>query len=590
MTFTVMSTKIETSEKNQKNITGNINEDSVLTDDGYPPRYVMEYIDYPTAEELSPTPQVLGDLPSQFSWTNIDGHDWTTPAQDQANCGSCWAFGAVSCLESRINIAWGAPELDVDLSEQYILSCLPAAGSCAGGSSSAAFRFIKSEGASGNYCNGIIPEECLPYFADDSIPCSDKCPDWRSKLIPISSYGAWAPHYPAGVDAIKSQIINEGPVVTYFEATNDFAHWGNTHHNSNDYYPYVRQNSSNHAVAIVGYKDDPSIGNGGYWIVKNSWGTGWGYNGFFNIEYGSLNIDNVYISWAKYNATPTPWFTTSPLNPHIGQEIQFTDASTVLQGNLVSWSWDFGDTTSSLEKNPVHSYDAMGAYQVRLTVTDTQGHNRSVTQMVWVGDEAAPITNLTFSGKRGQNNWLISNTVMIRLKAVDLLSGVDYTMYNLDGQGYERYAHSIVIYGRDHEGMHTISYYSVDKVGNAESEKTVSFGIDITNPVLSVEKPRIGYLYLMGIVLFRNLQQTVVIGPLRATASVNDTGSGVNKTEFYVNDQLVGVDTEAPYTWQISGIPNAGVVDLKVITYDYAGRNTTAIVPFVYYGFGVLSG
>jgi hypothetical protein len=542
---------------------------------------VMDYIDFPTAEELAPAPQVLRDLPSQFSWTNVDGKDWTTPAQNQANCGSCWAFGAVSCLESRINIAWGDPDLDVDLSEQYILSCLPAAGSCAGGSSSAAFRFIKSETASGNYCNGIIPEDCLTYSADDSIPCSDKCADWRSKLIPLASYGAWAPHYPADVDKIKSQIVTEGPVVTYFEATNDFMRWGSSHHNSNDYYPYVPQTTSNHAVAIVGYKDDPAIENGGYWIVKNSWGTGWGYNGFFNIEYGSLNIDNVYISWAKYNATPTPWFTTSPQNPRVNEDVYFIDTSTVLLGDLVSWSWDFGDNTSSVERNPVHSYDTIGAYQVNLTVTDDQGHTRSVTLPVWVGDEVAPTTNITFSGKQGQNNWWISNTVMIRLKAVDLVSGVDYTMYNLDGQGYERYAYTIPIYGKGHEGMHTISYYSVDRVGNRESEKTVSFGIDVTNPVLIIEKPRTGYLYLFGLGLFRNLEQTVVIGPVRVIADVNETGSGVNRTEFYLNDQLVGVDTEAPYTWLISGPPQGGVVELKVITYDYAGRNTTKIVSFV---------
>lgn len=587
MTFSVMSIRIYEPEKNKGGNTWITNEKNVLIDEGYPPCYVMEYVDLPPAEELSPTPKVLGDLPAQFSWMNISGQDWTTPARNQDYCGSCWAFGAMSCLESRINIAWGAPELDVDLSEQYILSCLPAAGSCAGGSSYAAFKDIKSESAAGNYCNGIIPEDCLPYSADDTIPCSDKCPDWQSKLIPISSYGCWSPHYPADVNALKSQIVNEGPVVTYFMATDDFAHWGNTHHNASDYYPYVQQSSLNHAVAIVGYKDDPSIGNGGYWIVKNSWGTRWGYNGFFNIEYGSLNIDNVLISWAKYNATLTPWFTATPVNPHVGQDIQFTDASTVLMGNLVSWTWNFGDNTSSSERNPVHAYDAVGAYQVNLTVFDGAGHSRSLARPVYVGDEAPPTTNLTLTGKRGENGWFIGS-VTIRLKGTDSFSGVDYTMYNLDSQGYLRYDHSVSMYGKGHEGEHTISYYSVDRVGNAEAEKTVHFKIDVTNPTVSVVKPKAGYVYLMGIGVLRGLQQTFVVGALRANVTVSDNGSGVNKTEFYMNNTLVGVDTEAPYTYLVSGNSRGALMELKVIAYDHAGRKTSVTIPFMFYGFGVL--
>jgi len=66
-------------------------------------------------------------------------------------------------------------------------------------------------------------------------------------------------------------------------------------------------------VCIVGWKDDDSIQNGGYWICKNSWGTDWGYDGFANIEYGSMNIDKSrfpfdgFILWVDYNPDDYAW-------------------------------------------------------------------------------------------------------------------------------------------------------------------------------------------------------------------------------------------------------------------------------------------
>jgi len=254
----------------------------------------------PDPTKSSPKPEVLVSLPSQFNWRDYEGGDWTTPAKSQGGCGSCWDFAALGALDAVINIKYGTPTLDLDLSEQYVLSCLPAAGDCDGGSSSRAFMYILSEGADGNYVNGIIPESCFPYQADDTIPCTNKCPDWESHLIPISNYGYWYPSLPTDRYAIRSQLIEKGPIVTYLTATDDFISWGSTHHNPDDYYPYPGPvGDINHAVVIVGYKDDLAIGNGGYWIIKNSWGTGFGYEGFYNVEYDSLR-HGEFITYVEY--------------------------------------------------------------------------------------------------------------------------------------------------------------------------------------------------------------------------------------------------------------------------------------------------
>jgi C1A family cysteine protease len=265
---------------------------------------VMEHVPpMPDPEGAAPKPEV-GALPSEFSWRDYEGGDWTTMVKSQGGCGSCWDFAALGALEAVINIEYGDPALDLDLSEQYVLSCLPAAGSCEGGHSHWAFRYIKDEGPAGNWVNGIIPEWCFPYEADDTVPCADKCPEWKAHLIPIWDYGYWYPYLPSDRDAIKAQLIKKGPIVTYLTATGDFIYWGWTHHSPDDYYPYPGPvEPINHAVVIVGYKDDPDIGKGGYWIIKNSWGPSFGYQGFYNIEYDSLR-HGEFITYVEYRWTP----------------------------------------------------------------------------------------------------------------------------------------------------------------------------------------------------------------------------------------------------------------------------------------------
>jgi PKD repeat protein len=577
MALTVSSTHIQTGNTLVQNQQGAISDNQE-----YLPYSVMNHLELTPESELSPKPAVLQDIPSSFSWLNYSGYDWTTSARNQGGCGSCWAFGAVSALESRINIAWNAPDLDVDLSEQYILSCLPGSGSCNGGNSFAAYRLIIFNGPTGNNCNGIITESCLPYEADDTIPCSQKSPDWRSHLLPLAGCGCWNPHYPDDVNAIKSQIVNDGPVVTYFEATGDFMQWGSTHHSPTDYYPYAPASGSNHAVAIVGYKDDPLISHGGYWIVKNSWGTGWGYNGFFNIEYGSLNIDSVQITWATYNPAPIVAFSSTPIDPGVGDPVSFIEASSPILGTLVSWSWDFGDAAISLDRNPVHSYTMNGTYNVTLTVTDSTGHTGSLTRKIFVGDDVPPTTTCRLSGLPGKNGWFIGNSVIVHFIAVDTFSGANYTMYDLDGTGYVFYDGAITVHSTGNQGKHTLKYYSVDNVGNVEKERSSTFYIDSEAPGLSIDKPQDGKVYLLNMGFPGHGGTTTIVGPLRAVVQATDSGSGIDRVEFYVNGDLVRIDTIPPYTLGINRLPTNTDVVFVVKAYDQIGWTTTVTTHFAF--------
>ncbi|HEC81130.1 MAG TPA: hypothetical protein ENI42_01720, partial [Thermoplasmatales archaeon] len=237
------------------------------------------------------------NVPDQWNWQNttykdITG-DWTTPAKDQRPCGSCWAFAAIAAIESVYDIAYEDPNMNLDLSEQYILSCLSSAGDCDSGSTKLAFYYIKSETPQGNDVNGVVPEWCMPYQAVDWVPCEDKCENWTQNLWPIEDYGEFLldNNDPDDITFLKAKLIEKGPMVTTMTWTTSFSTWGFSHHNPEDYYPYPGPvGYLNHAVLLVGYKDDPSIPNGGYWICKNSWGTDFGYNGFFNVEYGALRV------------------------------------------------------------------------------------------------------------------------------------------------------------------------------------------------------------------------------------------------------------------------------------------------------------
>ena len=66
---------------------------------------------------------LLGNPPSSWDWRNVDGKNWITPIRDQAYCGSCWAFGAVAALEAFYNIKNNDSTIDLDLSEQFLVSC-----------------------------------------------------------------------------------------------------------------------------------------------------------------------------------------------------------------------------------------------------------------------------------------------------------------------------------------------------------------------------------------------------------------------------------------------------------------------------------
>jgi cathepsin B len=218
-----------------------------------------------------------GDVPSTFDSRDKWGK-CVHPIRDQARCGSCWAFGASEALSDRICIASGG-SVDVILSPEDLVACDGWNMGCNGGILPWAWSYLTKTGA--------VTDDCFPYSsADGSVPkCSKKCADGSDYKKYKCKSGSVVEA--KGVQQIKTEILNSGPVETGFTVYEDFMSY------SSGVYRHVSGDQlGGHAVKIVGWGD-------GYWICANSWGTGWGETGFFNIAFGECGIDN-----AAYGCTP----------------------------------------------------------------------------------------------------------------------------------------------------------------------------------------------------------------------------------------------------------------------------------------------
>ena len=95
---------------------------------------------------------------------------------------------------------------------------------------------------------------------------------------------------------------------------------------------------------------------------------------------------------------PIADFTYSPENPSVNQIVQFIDNSSDVDGNIVSWFWDFGDGVNSTERNTSHRYNDSGTYNVSLTVTDDSNATNTTKKQITINQPPVPEFDFTISG------------------------------------------------------------------------------------------------------------------------------------------------------------------------------------------------
>jgi len=113
-------------------------------------------------------------------------------------------------------------------------------------------------------------------------------------------------------------------------------------------------------------------------------------------KYG--NDTKTSDNYITAGSVPVADFSASPTTGNAPLTVNFTDKST---GNPTSWSWDFGDGTSSSEQNPGHTYQNTGKYTVKLTATNQYGSNtKTASDYIIVGN--APAANFSASPTSGK--------------------------------------------------------------------------------------------------------------------------------------------------------------------------------------------
>jgi len=278
-----------------------------------------EYLIYETHRPENKYP--LGSIPEALDWRWYNGQRYTTWSRNQHipnYCGACWAFSSTSALSDRIMIMSNNQWPETDLSPQVLLTCEQEDEGCHGGDPNNAYAYIQE--------NGIPSETCAPYTAtgwdtgdtcNQEAICKNCAPggtceaQYPHQLYFVTEHGAVS-----GENAML-QALQEGPIACGMAVTTGFEEY----QGFGIYVDPSNITTQEHAISIVGY----GVENGEkYWIGRNSWGTYWGYDGYFRIIRG---VNNLGIEESCSWATPAPhpiWVNSSSTTQSISDEQTIT--------------------------------------------------------------------------------------------------------------------------------------------------------------------------------------------------------------------------------------------------------------------------
>lgn len=213
----------------------------------------------------------LRSLPAKFDWRTAEPGK-LSPVRNQNPYNTCWTFAAYASLES-----WLRPAETPDYSERHM---------------------AHTHGYDLGYDDGGNHFMSSAYLARWSGPVDEAdCPYSGMPTAPSGSYTARKQvrevlFYPspvsnsAAMDLLKEAIMAHGALYVAYHHDDSF------YKSANRAYYCANDLATNHAVSVVGWDDDFTAtkfvtepGNNGAWILRNSWGTGWGDGGYFYLSY-----------------------------------------------------------------------------------------------------------------------------------------------------------------------------------------------------------------------------------------------------------------------------------------------------------------
>jgi len=208
--------------------------------------------------------------PRSWDWRD---YGIVSPVKDQKSCGSCAAFSTVATVESCFAQKTG---VIADLSEEHLVNCLATNG-CSGWYANQYLEDIVGQ-------NGgrLEQEYCCPYTATDGHCVDDNSCDYTTARV-TGHYISWY----APETEMASHLAAVGPAATTIFADYLFDYSYGIFEDSRCCEETTDpdcKRKHNHAVTAVGFGSEAGKD---FWIVKNSWGTSWGENGFFRIKRGT---------------------------------------------------------------------------------------------------------------------------------------------------------------------------------------------------------------------------------------------------------------------------------------------------------------
>ncbi|XP_018821065.1 low-temperature-induced cysteine proteinase [Juglans regia] len=230
---------------------------------------------------------VVREIPSEMDWRKKGA---VTHVKDQGSCGACWSFSATGAIEGINKIVTGSL---VSLSEQELVDCDRSFDSgCEGGLMDYAYQFIIDN-------HGIDTEDDYPYQGRERSCIKEKL---KRHVVTIDGYtDVQTNNEKQLLQAVATQPVSVG----ICGSERAFQLY------SKGIFTGPCSTSLDHAVLIVGYGSENGVD---YWIVKNSWGTRWGMDGYVHMLRNSGNSQGLcginmlasYPTKTRPNPPPPP--------------------------------------------------------------------------------------------------------------------------------------------------------------------------------------------------------------------------------------------------------------------------------------------
>lgn len=265
------------------------------TGDGHPLGYVPPPVDIARINKAKVKLGIVGAPPASY---DLRTSGKVTPVKNQGYCGSCWSFGAFSSLESWLRMGAAPTTLDfaeADLNDYHGFD-VP---SCEGGNDFMSTAYLAR-------WSGPVLEANYPYPYAPQVTGAPGAPVAKHVQDVI-----FLPNRTGPTDntTLKNAIMTYGAIAVayYVDTAASSGYWNE----AKDSYYYNGTPKTNHEVTIVGWNDSYAKtnftktppGNGAF-IVKNSWGTGWGAAGYFYMSYYDTSLE-VGVAYDNAEATTT---------------------------------------------------------------------------------------------------------------------------------------------------------------------------------------------------------------------------------------------------------------------------------------------